>query len=336
MLANTGVDCLGVVNGNANPGTPCDDNDPATGYDTWSTTCVCAGELIDCNGLPGGAALPGSACNDGDANTGNDAWTTACTCVGELIDCMGVAGGSALPGTACNDGDPFTGNDHWNGNCNCVGQLIDCQGVPGGGALPGTPCNDQDPGTGNDTWTSACVCTGIPLDCAGVLGGLASIDGCGVCSGGNTGVIPNPDQDQDGVLDCDDNCIGMPNPGQGDIDGDGIGNTCDNCPWVYNPDQTDSDSNGIGDACSNGLGVPVTEELPEFSVHPNPVGGLLELDGMPQEARYIDVLDIAGALVHRLPTSPRLDLSDLAPGAYQLVVLGIDRKPLAHAQVLKQ
>ncbi|MBK8581458.1 MAG: fibronectin type III domain-containing protein [Flavobacteriales bacterium] len=330
------VDCLGVINGNANPGTPCNDNDPETGYDTWSTACVCTGELIDCTGLPGGEALPGSACDDGDTATGNDTWTAACTCVGQLIDCTGTAGGSALPGTACNDGDPLTGNDHWNANCNCVGQLIDCEGMPGGAALPGTPCNDQDSGTGNDTWTSTCVCAGTPIDCAGVLGGSANVDGCGVCAGGTTGVTPDPDQDQDGVLDCIDNCVGTPNPAQGDLDVDGVGNTCDNCPWVYNPDQADTDNDGIGDACSNGLGLPENGDLSQFRVHPNPVGGLVELNGVPTGAQWIEVLDVAGALVIHMPVASHLDLSDLAPGAYQMVVLGHDMRPLAQVRLLKR
>lgn len=46
------VDCLGVVNGTALPGTACDDNNPQTTQDTWNEDCVCAGipvEPSDCN-----------------------------------------------------------------------------------------------------------------------------------------------------------------------------------------------------------------------------------------------------------------------------------------------
>ncbi|MCC6840972.1 MAG: hypothetical protein IT230_12515, partial [Flavobacteriales bacterium] len=125
------------------------------------------GAVVDCNGVANGPALPGTACNDGNANTGNDAWNSNCQCVGQVIDCLGTPGGNALPGTACNDGNANTGNDAWNSNCQCVGQVIDCLGTPGGNALPGTACNDGNASTINDTWNSNCQCAGTPVlvDC---------------------------------------------------------------------------------------------------------------------------------------------------------------------------
>ncbi len=39
------LDCEGVPNGPAMPGTPCDDNDPLTMNDTWGTDCICAGNV---------------------------------------------------------------------------------------------------------------------------------------------------------------------------------------------------------------------------------------------------------------------------------------------------
>jgi hypothetical protein len=74
------------------------------------------------------------------------------------------------------------------------------------------------------------------------------------------------DADNDGVIDGNDNCPRVPNPGQADADGDGTGDACDltpngdtdrdgvdnltdNCPTVVNPAQTDTDGDGAGDPC---------------------------------------------------------------------------------------
>jgi hypothetical protein len=67
---------------------------------------------------------------------------------------------------------------------------------------------------------------------------------------------PMGDYDGDGIVNSQDNCPGVSNPGQEDMDGDNVGDVCDNCPGVSNIDQADSDANGIGDAC----------EGPEFYV----------------------------------------------------------------------
>ena len=59
------------------------------------------------------------------------------------------------------------------------------------------------------------------------------------------------DEDNDGIIDTDDNCPTTPNPGQEDVDGDGIGDACDNCPNVANPGQEDIDNDGVGDVCDD-------------------------------------------------------------------------------------
>jgi hypothetical protein len=59
------------------------------------------------------------------------------------------------------------------------------------------------------------------------------------------------DTDHDGVVDAEDNCREVANPGQQDEDQDGVGDLCDNCPTVVNPGQQDTEDggDGVGDMC---------------------------------------------------------------------------------------
>ena len=59
----------------------------------------------------------------------------------------------------------------------------------------------------------------------------------------------NGDVDGDGVINNDDLCVELPNPGQEDADGDGFGDICDVCPGVADPAQEDQDGDGVGDRC---------------------------------------------------------------------------------------
>ncbi|MBH25208.1 MAG: hypothetical protein CMH57_12290 [Myxococcales bacterium] len=79
--------------------------------------------------------------------------------------------------------------------------------------------------------------------------------------------LEGSDTDGDGVLNDEDNCPAVSNPGQQDSDGDGTGDACegadadrdgvpddiDNCPLVFNDTQKDADANGVGDACDDGF-----------------------------------------------------------------------------------
>ncbi len=329
------LDCLNVAGGRALPGTPCDDGNTATGNDSWSPDCTCAGLLIDCTGQPGGPAIPGTPCDDGNPATGSDAWSSNCACVGLPFDCLQVAGGGAMPGTPCDDGNISTGNDTWTAACNCIGEAYDCLQHPGGSALPGTPCNDGNPSTGNDTWSIACICAGVPLDCAGLPGGLAFVDGCGLCAGGNTGIIPNADTDQDGVLDCHDNCLLVPNSNQLDFDQDGVGDVCDNCPWIYNPDQADSNQDGVGDACSS-TSIASNPAVTAIGLYPNPTDGRIYIAGAAIEVTSIMVHDIAGEIVYSGRFTPVLDLTELAAGTYFLTLRNEWGAVLAGAWVVRQ
>ena len=74
---------------------------------------------------------------------------------------------------------------------------------------------------------------------------------------------PVADADHDGIADCFDNCLHVPNPDQADSDRyfcpdpadegklcqDGIGDACDNCARVWNPSQRDTDEDAVGDEC---------------------------------------------------------------------------------------
>ena len=57
------------------------------------------------------------------------------------------------------------------------------------------------------------------------------------------------DNDQDGVEDSIDNCLGLANPAQVDTDHDGLGNDCDATP--YGDGSVDTDQDGITDLSDN-------------------------------------------------------------------------------------
>jgi hypothetical protein len=297
--------------------------------------------VYDCLGVANGAALPGTPCNDGDANTGNDTWNANCECVGQVIDCLGVAGGTALPGTACNDNNANTVNDVWSANCQCAGTLVvyDCLGVANGTALPGTPCNDGDVNTTNDAWDANCNCVGyldLIVDCAGVPGGSAYIDGCGTCAGGSTGLIPDLDSDADGLPDCMDNCSTTANPGQADFDGDGVGDVCDNCLWVYNPEQADTDIDGVGDACDFATGINESDMSMGLSFVPNPSLGEVAVHCASPDARTLRFHNAVGALVFEAPVRQRMQLEALSPGIYIVLALDAEGRPLAQTRFVRQ
>ena len=191
----------------------------------------------------------------------------------------------------------------------------------------------------DDTWNEQCFCVGVlqAVDCAGVVGGGAFLDACGTCAGGTTGIIPNPDGDGDGLLDCMDNCATSFNPGQDDFDGDGIGDACDNCVWVYNPDQADTDVNGQGDACDITTGLEEPGQQSVLAVIPNPArGGLVRLDMDDRHVQRLRMLSATGSLVLDIPWHRFLDVDALAPGLYTIVALDAEGRPLAHARFVNQ
>jgi|GEM_PF-2908006 len=86
----------------------------------------CAPCNLDCEGICNGTSLPGVACNDGNPNTINDMYTSNCVCAGTvaMIDCTGILNGPNMPGTNCNDGNVNTIDDTWSANCVCSGTAV--------------------------------------------------------------------------------------------------------------------------------------------------------------------------------------------------------------------
>lgn len=62
------------------------------------------------------------------------------------------------------------------------------------------------------------------------------------------------DDDNDGLLDRFDNCVGVSNQDQLDQDADSVGDACDNCIDIPNVAQLDDDADGTGDECEEGVG----------------------------------------------------------------------------------
>ncbi len=327
-------DCAGVPGGSATPGSPCDDGNVLTQNETWSWDCECIGDLYDCLGNPDGPVLPGTPCDDGDSSTGNDVYGPDCLCAGLPYDCAGVAGGTALPGEACNDNDPSTGNDLWDANCECAGLPIDCLGTAGGSSMPGTPCDDGDANTVQDLWSKDCECAGSSVDCNGEINGSAFQDECGNCVGGSTGMPPNPDADEDDVLDCFDNCVGTYNALQADLDQDGVGDVCDNCPFIPNTDQLDLDGDGIGDACDV-IGIAELAGLPLIDARPNPTNSWITFSGDLAEARRIVLHDLLGSIVLDRTFSNSLDLEELSQGTYIIILYDAEQRPIGRVRVVK-
>ena len=106
---------------------------------------------------------------------------------------------------------------------------------------PGDVCFDENTlmtySSDGECIEGICRYAGTAVDCP---------YGCenGVC-------LPPTDQDEDGVLDDQDNCIATPNSDQLDTDDDGVGDFCDNCSTITNSDQLDSDEDDVGDVCDN-------------------------------------------------------------------------------------
>ena len=79
-------------------GDPCNDGNPQTINDAYSSDCICQGiipvygcmDSYACNfnpdaNLDGFCVFPGDPCSDGNSNTENDVYDDNCDCVGTII-----------------------------------------------------------------------------------------------------------------------------------------------------------------------------------------------------------------------------------------------------------
>jgi subtilisin-like proprotein convertase family protein len=151
------LDCEGVMNGPAVPGTACDDGNACTVNDVYGPSCDCAGTVLDtdndgtcdandgcpndplkvapgecgCGALDTDTDTDGIAdCNDGCPNDPLKIAPGACGCgVADVDsdndglfdcddDCPSLAG---VIGSPCDDGDAFTILDQIDGTCTCAG-----------------------------------------------------------------------------------------------------------------------------------------------------------------------------------------------------------------------
>lgn len=119
---------------------------------------------------------------------------------------------------------------------------------------------------------------------------------------------PATDSDGDGVIDRDDNCPQVSNPGQQNSDGDPLGNACDNCPQVTNNDQADADNDGVGNVCDNCPTVANSNQLDS------------DADGVGDACEYLQT-DVRVVITVRTPGYPDNTLID---GAQSEIAISIE------------
>ncbi len=288
------------------------------------------GEDPDCLGVPGGPSIPGSACDDADPCTINDVYSSDCACSGTLNssdldsdgvpdcadDCPTVPGQIGSP---CDDGNPETINDLITVSCDCAGAPSSC--------TVSTDCDDLNDCTYDQCIDMACVYTPIQL---GSIDGPADVQAPGsytyVTSWG-LGInelvwsLPEGWSSPDIYWDTLEVEIGFVPSGMVSLCVSGLASTCelDTCILVMVNSPI-------------GLEEPAGA-FPTILVRPNPSTDIFIIN-IPEETHgnlSFIVSDVASRnvdaqVVNRGPGTWSIRMVNAPPGAYQLLVEGVDQR----------
>lgn len=154
-----------------------------------------------------------------------------CTAVGQGTTTMDYVSGTT-PGTLL----AYAGQDVTGTlspiQINVIKVTVDC---------PDLGVNNGDPCPLNGQLGEYLNCECVAYDCNWVAGGTASIDDCGVCSGGNTGIIPN-----ETCTDCEGVVNGNSHPGSICYNGTDVGTYNADCECISNqPGNIDGTVSGL-------------------------------------------------------------------------------------------
>lgn len=116
---------------------------------------------------------------------------------------------------------------------------------------------------------------------------------------------PSRDNDGDGIVNPDDNCVLIANVDQGDVDGDELGDACDPCIDTTTQTGLDADEDGVDDGCDacpegvnhdedgDGIGdgcdrCPATAEAMEGDSDGDGIGDACDTDVAVQRRVFFD------------------------------------------------
>lgn len=145
----------------------------------------------------------------------------------------------------------------------------------------------------------------IPLDCNGDMNGLAFIDSCGVCASGNTGITP--------ILDT--NACPAPMDCFGDRYGTAFVDSCGVCAGgntgiIPVLDKT---------SCSNSVPEKFSEDIYIF---PNPNNGVLNIACREKSPFQIFIIDLLGKVIleNKLSGNTIINMGYVQPGYYEVII----------------